>query len=109
MVDPSLSVICNIIGYRLESPATTRDTASTPTDNSDPIPVLLSPRNRSTPSFTGNGFDVEIPSHFSGAVPKQRNPVDSLETDDIEYLQQKLTHLKLRLDEAAKTIQAERE
>lgn len=59
-----------------------------------------------------NGFDAEIvPSHFSGAVPKQilRNPVDSLETDDVEYLQQKLTHLKLRLDEAAKTIQAERE
>lgn len=95
---------------RLESSDATRETASTPTDNSDSIPVLLSPRNRSNPSlFMGNGFDTEIPSHFSGAVPKQRNPVDSLETDDIEYLQQKLTHLKLRLDEAAKTIQAERE
>lgn len=89
----------------------TREATSTPIDKSDPIPVLLSPRNRSTPNFIANGFDVEVSTnHFSGAVPKQlRNPVDSLETDDVEYLQQKLTHLKLRLDEAAKTIQAERE
>ncbi|XP_046441341.1 coiled-coil domain-containing protein 102A-like [Daphnia pulex] len=98
---------------RLGTPELSREATSTPIDNNDPIPVLLSPRNRSTPSsFMSNGFDAEIvPSHFSGAVPKQilRNPVDSLETDDVEYLQQKLTHLKLRLDEAAKTIQAERE
>lgn len=97
--------------YRLGTPELSREATSTPVDSVDPIPALLSPRDRSTPNFMGNGFDTEgLPSHFSGAVPKQiRNTVDSLETDDIEYLQQKLTHLKLRLDEAAKTIQAERE
>lgn len=51
---------------------------------------------------------------LGGAVPKLlRSPVSLespiLETDDVEYLQQKLTHLKLRLDEATKTIHAERE
>lgn len=35
--------------------------------------------------------------------------MDLIDTVDVEYLQQKLTHLKLRLDEATKTIQAERE
>lgn len=96
---------------RLGTPELSREATSTPIDGTDPIPALLSSRERSTPNFIGNGFDAEVlPSHFSGAVPKQmRNPIESLETDDIEYLQQKLTHLKLRLDEAAKTIQAERE
>ena len=101
-----------LLWNRLGTPELSREATSTPIDSNDPMPVLLSPRNRSTPSnFISNGFDAEIaPTHFSGAVPKQiRNPVDSLETDDVEYLQQKLTHLKLRLDEAAKTIQAERE
>lgn len=93
----------------MESPETSRETISTSTDNSDPIPALLSPRSRSTFPFNDNGYDPEIPTHFSGAVPKQRNSVDALETDDVEYLQQKLVHLKLRLDESAKTIQAERE
>lgn len=99
------------IPNRLGTPELSREATSTPIDGTDPIPALLSSRERSTPNFIGNGFDAEVlPSHFSGAVPKQmRNPIESLETDDIEYLQQKLTHLKLRLDEAAKTIQAERE
>ena len=38
-----------------------REATSTPIDNNDPMPVLLSPRNRSTPSnFMSNGFDAEI-------------------------------------------------
>lgn len=112
LLSSRLMIFICINKNRLGTPELSREATSTPIDNNDPMPVLLSPRNRSTPSnFMSNGFDAEIvPSHFSGAVPKQiRNPVDSLETDDVEYLQQKLTHLKLRLDEAAKTIQAERE
>lgn len=74
----------------------------------------MSPRARLSPSVTAKILhDLEI-ACFSGAVPKQlRSPISLespiLETDDIEYLQQKLTHLKLRLDEATKTIHAERE
>lgn len=79
-------------------------------ENSDSISELQSPRSRSSPSSVGNELELENSCNFSGAVPKQqRNNSDLLETDDVEYLQQKLTHLKLRLDEAAKTIQAERE
>ena len=48
------------------------------------------------PSLTANSVD---PSKF----------LETLEAHDVEYLQQKMTHLKLRLDEATKTIQAERE
>lgn len=97
-----------------------------------------SPRARSSAAATNkdslNESDVD---ETLGAIPKIKSPVsrisydseehpfpdgrrystsvefgkyvDPIETVDVEYLQQKLTHLKLRLDEATKTIQAERE
>lgn len=95
-----------------------------------PVPVH-SPRVRSSPASVNkdslNGSDMD---ETLGAIPKIKSPVnrtaydaeehsftdgrfgkyvDLIDTVDVEYLQQKLTHLKLRLDEATKTIQAERE
>jgi len=95
-----------------------------------PIPVQ-SPWVRSSPAPASkdslNGSDMD---ETLGAIPKIKSPVshtsygaeehsfpdgrfgkyvDPIDTVDVEYLQQKLTHLKLRLDEATKTIQAERE
>lgn len=100
-----------LIVRRVASPETACETY---VEKSDSTTSSLSPRARLSPSVTAKILQDLETACLSGAVPKQlrssvslESPV--LETDDIEYLQHKLSHLKLRLDEATKTIHAERE
>lgn len=66
-------------------------------------------RNTTTCCDTADETTWSPPSSSSSLLLDPIKFLESLEAHDVEFLQQKLTHLKLRLDEATKTIQAERE
>ena len=72
--------------------------AKVSTDNNDRQPV-----------FSSSDDEVERPA--TPDIKQKTNEDDDNDdnNDDVDYLQQKLVRWKLRLDEAGKTIQAERE
>lgn len=76
--------------------------------------LLSSLTSRLSPRALGGGVSVTTTTITAATAGQDHNemvhrsPPQTL-TDDVEYLQQKLTHYALRLEEATKTIQAERE